>query len=53
MRFTGAPDNQYIFNLSTKRSQFNAGQDLVAGSYHIWITATGVAQVDAYFDIKK
>jgi Thrombospondin type 3 repeat len=53
MRFTGAPDSQYIFNLSTKRSQFNAGQDLTAGTYHLWITDPSFGQVDAYFDAKK
>ena len=53
MRFTGAPDNLYIFNLSTKRSQFNAGQDLIMGTYHVWITGVGIAQADAYFDARK
>ena len=53
MRFTGSPDNQYIFNLSTKRSQFNAGQDLTGGTYHVWITGDSIAEVDAYFDAKK
>jgi hypothetical protein len=53
MRYTGAPDNQYMFNLSTKRSQFNAGQDLTAGTYQLCITAPEIANVVAYLDIKK
>ncbi len=35
MRYT---DGQYLFNLSTKRSQFAGGQDLTAGTYHLWVT---------------
>lgn len=53
MRFTGAPDNLYIFNMSTKRSQFNLGEDLTTGTYHIWITDVGIATADAYFDAMK
>jgi len=53
MRFAGEPGNQYIFNLSTRRSQFNADQNLVPGSYHIWLTGDGIAQVDAWFDVKR
>ena len=52
MRFDGSA-TQYIFNLSTKRSQFNAGQDLTTGTYHLWITGTGIPLVDAYFDARK
>ena len=29
---------QYVFNLSTKRSQFNSGQDLTEGRYRLTIT---------------
>jgi hypothetical protein len=29
----------YIFNLSSKRSQFNAGQDLVVGKYRLTLTS--------------
>ena len=36
-----AGDGQYIFNLSTKRSQFNAGQDLRAGVYQLTISSPG------------
>jgi hypothetical protein len=34
----GLGSGAYIFNLSTKRSQFNAGQDLVAGRYRLTIS---------------
>ncbi len=34
-----AGDGQYIFNLSTKRSQFNAGQDLRPGIYQLTISS--------------
>ena len=36
-----AGNGQYIFNLSTKRSQFNAGQDLRAGIYQLTISSPG------------
>lgn len=36
-----AGDGQYIFNLSTKRSQFNAGEDLTAGVYELTISGGG------------
>jgi VCBS repeat-containing protein len=52
MRFDGS-GSQYIFNLSTKLSQFNLGHDLTTGTYHLWITGAGIAQVDAYFDARK
>ena len=35
-----AGDGQYIFNLSTKRSQFNAGQDLRSGIYELTISSS-------------
>jgi hypothetical protein len=31
-------DTQYLFNLSSKRSQFAAGQDLTAGKYEVKVT---------------
>lgn len=34
-----AGDGQYIFNLSTKRSQFNAGEDLRSGVYQLTISS--------------
>ena len=52
MRFHSS-GRQYIFNLSTKLSQFNAGQDLTTGTYHIWITGTGLPVVEAWFDARK
>ena len=36
-----AGDGQYIFNLSTKLSQFNGGQDLTAGLYQLTISGGG------------
>jgi len=50
MRYAG--DSQYIFNLSTKLSQFNAGQDLTAGRYRLTITAPSLAPVVVYFDLR-
>lgn len=46
---------QYIFNLSTKLSQFNAGQDLTAGTYLIWLTTTPSVTplIQAQIDVKK
>jgi hypothetical protein len=51
MRFDSS-GRQYIFNLSTKLSQFNAGQDLTTGSYHVWITGPGLPVVEAWFDAR-
>ncbi|MEO6447560.1 MAG: PxKF domain-containing protein [Gemmatimonadaceae bacterium] len=34
-----AGNGQYIFNLSTKNSQFGAGSDLVAGTYELTISS--------------
>jgi hypothetical protein len=39
-----AGDGQYIFNLSTKRSQFNAGQDLRSGVYQLTISASSPSE---------
>jgi hypothetical protein len=39
MRSAGS--GQYIFNLSTKLSQFNLGQDLRAGVYQLTISSPG------------
>jgi hypothetical protein len=36
-----AGNGQYIFNLSTKRSQFNAGEDLRPGIYELRISSPG------------
>jgi hypothetical protein len=43
----------YIFNMSTKRSQFAGDQDLTSGSYRVWITGSTVGTVEAFFDAKK
>lgn len=52
MRSTG--DGNYQFNLSTKRSQFNAGQDLTAGRYRLTISETTfTADVVAEFDLRQ
>ena len=48
MRYTGG---QYLFNLSTKRSQFAGGQDLTAGTYHLWVTGP-IAATDAVIDLR-
>jgi hypothetical protein len=48
MRYTG---DQYLFNLSTKRSQFGGGQDLTAGTYHLWVGGP-VASTEAIFDLR-
>ena len=48
-----AGDGQYIFNLSTKRSQFNAGEDLTPGIYQLTISQPGVfADVVVQFTIR-
>src|SRR3972149_1610541 len=43
MRSAGS--GQYIFNLSTKRSQFNGGQDLTPGQYQLTITGSDLQEV--------
>ena len=48
MRYTGG---QYHFDLSTKRSQFAGGQDLTAGTYHLWVTGP-IAETDAVVDLR-
>ncbi len=48
-----AGDGQYLFNLSTKRSQFNAGEDLVPGVYQLTISSPGAfADVVVEFSIR-
>jgi hypothetical protein len=49
MRYDGS---RYIFNLSTKRSQFNAGNDLTAGRYRMRIEGVGVTPVVVEFSLK-
>ena len=49
-----AGNGQYIFNLSTKRSQFNAGEDLRPGIYELTISAPGeFADVVVQFAIRQ
>jgi hypothetical protein len=49
-----AGDGQYIFNLSTKRSQFNAGDDLFAGLYQLTISSPGqFADVAVQFVVRR
>jgi hypothetical protein len=52
MRMSG---DQYIFNLSTKLSQFNGGADLTQGTYHLWVTTSPsvIPLTEAYIDTKK
>ena len=52
MRFSG---DQYIFNLSTKLSQFNGGADLTQGTYRVWATTSPsvTPTIEAYIDTKK
>lgn len=47
-----AGDGQYIYNLSTKNSQFNAGQDLVVGSYQLTISSPDFADVVVSFMLR-
>ncbi len=47
-----AGNGQYIFNLSTKRSQFNAGQDLIPGTYELTIWGSSFADVLVKFAIR-
>jgi hypothetical protein len=53
MRFA---DGQYIYNLSTKLSPLNLGQDLL-GTYHLWLTTTPMvftqASAEASIDVRK
>jgi hypothetical protein len=53
MRYSGSPDNQYIYNLSTKRSQLTnpPGSDLTAGTYRVTIIGP-IATTSADFDTK-
>ena len=47
-------DTQYIDNLSTRNSQFNAGAALTAGTYRVTVSdASYFASVSADFDMKK
>jgi hypothetical protein len=54
MRFTGSPDNQYIYNLSTKRSQLSSppGGDLTPGTYRVSISNPAITTATADFDTR-
>ena len=43
---------QYMFNLSTKRSQFNAGNDLTAGRYRLQIIGASVPTTTVEFNLR-
>jgi hypothetical protein len=48
--------SQYVFNLSTKRSQLNGGQDLTAGSYLLQVADPSFSMpgyVEAFFDLRE
>jgi hypothetical protein len=51
MRSTG--DGNYVFNLSTKRSQFNLGSDLTDGAYRLTITDATFTAVVAEFSLRR
>jgi hypothetical protein len=42
-----------MFNLSTKRSQFNAGQDLTQGRYELRVKHPMIADAVVQFDLRK
>lgn len=44
---------QYIFNLSTKKSQFNGGKDLSEGRYRLTIKIDGITQFSVEFGLRK
>jgi hypothetical protein len=44
---------QYIFNLSTKRSQFNAGNDLTAGRYRLQIVGATIPTAVVEFNLRS
>jgi len=51
MRWT---DTQYLYNLSTKNSQFNAGAALTAGTYRVTVSDPSFyGSASADFDLKK
>lgn len=48
-----AGDGQYLFNLSTKNSQFDAGRDLLPGAYELTITSPDFADVVVQFTLRR
>ena len=53
VQMRSAGDGQYIFNLSTKRSQFAAGQDLTPGLYRLTITSPNFESVVVDFMLRR
>ena len=48
MRLAG---DQYLFNMSTKRSQFAGGSNLTPGTYRLWVGGP-IATTEAVFDLR-
>ncbi|MGQ0647816.1 MAG: hypothetical protein ACT4P7_09610 [Gemmatimonadaceae bacterium] len=48
-----AGNGQYLFNLSTKNSQFDAGRDLAPGTYQLTISAPEFADVVVQFALRR
>jgi hypothetical protein len=51
MRFSSG-DSMYIFNLSTKLSQFNGGQDLTPARYRLKISNPAINPIVVEFDLR-
>ena len=45
-------DGRYLFNLSTKLSQLNAGEDLGPGRYELTITNPAIGTITAQFELR-
>jgi hypothetical protein len=52
MRFSGGAGAQYLYDLSTKRTQLG-GQDLAPGLYHLWVTGGGLPPIDATVELQR
>jgi len=52
MRFSGGVGGQYLFDLSTKRSQLG-GHDLPPGTYRLWVTALGLPAMDTTIELQR
>jgi hypothetical protein len=50
MRYDGS--GEYIFNLSTKRSQFNAGNDLTSGRYRLDVIGPAIATISTDINLR-
>ena len=51
-RFSGGVGGQYLYDLSTKRSQLN-GHDLPPGTYRLWVTAPGLPPMDTTIELQR